>query len=68
MWGICWVTMMMVMMMMMMMMTGVLKSTGSVNMSLVVWVASGFFCMIGDKQKTQKEQPTNQTNTISDEH
>ena len=28
--------------------TGVLKSTGSVNMSLVVWVASGFFSMIGD--------------------
>jgi len=27
--------------------TGVLKSTGSVNMSLVVWVASGFFSMIG---------------------
>ena len=33
--------------------TGVLKSTGSVNMSLVVWVASGFFSMIGDKQKMQ---------------
>ena len=27
--------------------TGVLQSTGSVNMSLVVWVASGFFSMIG---------------------
>ena len=39
---------MMMMMMMMMMTTGVLKSTGSVNMSLVVWVASGFFSMIGD--------------------
>lgn len=27
--------------------TGVLKSTGSVNMSLVVWIASGLFSMIG---------------------
>ena len=27
--------------------TGVLQSTGSVNMSLVVWAASGLFSMIG---------------------
>ena len=27
--------------------TGVLQSTGSVNMSLVVWAASGIFSMIG---------------------
>ena len=28
--------------------TGVLKSTGSVNMSLLVWAASGLFSMIGE--------------------
>ena len=27
--------------------TGVLQSTGSVNLSLIVWVASGLFSMIG---------------------
>ena len=35
--------------------TGVLKSTGSVNMSLVVWVASGFFSMIGEKQTNARK-------------
>ena len=29
--------------------TGVLQSTGSVNLSLIVWVASGLFSMIGLK-------------------
>ena len=29
--------------------TGVLQSTGSVNLSLLVWVASGLFSMIGLK-------------------
>ena len=28
--------------------TGVLQSTGSVNLSLIVWVASGLFSMIGE--------------------
>ena len=28
--------------------TGVLQSTGSVNLSLVVWAASGLFSMIGN--------------------
>ena len=28
--------------------TGVLQSTGSVNLSLIVWVASGLFSMIGN--------------------
>ena len=46
--------------------TGVLKSTGSVNMSLVVWVASGFFSMIGDKQKTQQENKRNNQQTKMD--
>jgi solute carrier family 7 L-type amino acid transporter-like protein len=27
--------------------TGVLASTGSVNLSILVWVLSGFFTMIG---------------------
>ena len=34
--------------------TGVLASTGSVNMSLVVWVASGFFSMIGEISATTR--------------
>ena len=34
--------------------TGVLASTGSVNMSLVVWVASGFFSMIGQISATTR--------------
>ena len=29
--------------------TGVLQSTGSVNLSLIVWVASGLFSMIGSR-------------------
>ena len=33
--------------------TGVLKSTGSVNMSLVVWATSGFFSMIGRGRQRQ---------------
>ena len=31
--------------------TGVLQSTGSVNLSLIVWVASGLFSMIGLQKK-----------------
>ena len=34
--------------------TGVLQSTGSVNLSLLVWVASGLFSMIGLCQDSQQ--------------
>ena len=35
--------------------TGVLQSTGSVNLSLIVWVASGLFSMIGEILKSYLE-------------
>ena len=34
--------------------TGVLQSTGSVNLSLIVWVASGLFSMIGSRNCPQR--------------
>ena len=35
--------------------TGVLASTGSVNMSLVVWALCGVFTMIGEQRERERE-------------
>ena len=35
--------------------TGVLQSTGSVNMSLVVWTISGIFTMLGRSSNCQRQ-------------
>ena len=37
--------------------TGVLASTGSVNMSLVVWALCGIFTMIGEKSECRVMPP-----------
>ena len=41
--------------------TGVLQSTGSVNLSLLVWVASGLFSMIGLCQDSQQSGVSSQS-------